>query len=374
MPRILYFSHSYTPHDHRFMRTIAEHAYETYFLQLEQNGPWADRPLPAGVRRVAWEGPRQPLRGPEEWFSLMPALERVVEGLRPDLIHAGPVTSCGFLASLLDRYPLLLMSWASDVLIDADRDALWRWLSCYALSHADRLLCDSPVVREKVRQLVGYPDERVVELPWGVDLQAFRPGRGGDGLRRRLGWEDARVVLSTRGWDAIHGIETLLEAFTLAAQTEPRLRLLLLGAGSDSERVLRLLGQGRFNELIYVAGHVMSEDIVPYFQAADVYLSCARSDGTSVSLLEALAIGLPVVVTDQPSNRTWVQPEMNGWFGKTGDANSFAAMLLKAVQLSPSERRAIQQRNRQVVEERADWNRNVERLFAAYASLIGSRA
>ena len=43
-----------------------------------------------------------------------------------------------------------------------------------------------------------------------------------------------------------------------------------------------------------------------WFRAADTYISCAQSDGTSVSLLEAMATGLPLIVTDIPSNREWV--------------------------------------------------------------------
>ena len=67
-----------------------------------------------------------------------------------------------------------------------------------------------------------------------------------------------------------------------------------------------------------------TEEVYAHFRAADVYLSCAHSDGTSISMVEALASGLPVVVTDLPSNREWIAPGSNGWLGRLGDAASFA--------------------------------------------------
>lgn len=375
MPRILYVSRGYTCHDRRFLSAIAERSHDVHFLSLEPGVVAMDpRPLPARVRRVDWEGGRWPPQGPDAWLSLMPALEAVIEDIRPDLIHAGPVPSCGFLASLLDTHPLLLMAWGSDLLVDAERDPLWRWLSRYALSHSDMLLCDSPAVRCKAQQLVAYPGERIVEFPWGVEIEAFRPDKRGNDLRRQLGWDTARVVLSTRGWGPLYGTETLVEAFAQAAHAEPRLRLLLLGDGPSAETAQQLLGQGRLDGLVFAAGYVPQPDIVSYFQLADVYMSCALSDGTSVSLLEALAVGLPVVVTDHPGNRAWVQSGVNGWLGSPGDADSFAAALLTASQLSTTEREAIGQRNRQLAEERADWARNVEKLFAAYQTLLNRAA
>jgi glycosyltransferase involved in cell wall biosynthesis len=120
----------------------------------------------------------------------------------------------------------------------------------------------------------------------------------------------------------------------------------------------------------YCAGQVAPTDVLPYFQAADVYLSCAPCDGTSVSLLEALAVGLPIIVTDHPGNRAWVQPGLNGWLWTAGDPRGFAIALVRACQLTPSEREAIRQRNRWLAEERADWDCNVEQLFRAYGTLM----
>ncbi len=94
-------------------------------------------------------------------------------------------------------------------------------------------------------------------------------------------------------------------------------------------------------------------------------------DGTSVSLLEALASGLPVVVSDLASNREWVHPGENGWLGEAGNPAAFAAAILEAAALDPGRLTAIGRANRSVAEARADWSENSRSLLEAYERLAG---
>ena len=65
---------------------------------------------------------------------------------------------------------------------------------------------------------------------------------------------------------------------------------------------------------------ISQERLPDYFRAADLYVSCSLSDGSSVSLFEAMATGLPVVVTEAPGNHEWVLTSDNGWLAAPGDA------------------------------------------------------
>ncbi len=61
---------------------------------------------------------------------------------------------------------------------------------------------------------------------------------------------------------------------------------------------------------VQFAGNVPEDEMVTHFQASDVYISASHSDGSSVSLLQAMACGLPVIVSDIPGNREWVSAWM----------------------------------------------------------------
>ena len=354
--RILYFSSDYTVHDRHFLLKLAESRHEIRFLRLEDDGiQYEKRPLPDRIHPVNWRGGKQRANTLEAWLHLMPDLELVLEQVRPDLVHAGPVQSCGFMIALTGFRPLLLMSWGSDILVDADRNEMWRWMTRYTLKRSDMLLCDCQAAHVKVQELVHYADERIVQFPWGIDLHSFVPGVDTLELRKRMGWKDAFVILSTRTWEQIYGIDVLLDAFRLAYALNPRLRLVLLGDGSLASRIKQFIVDHALDDVVHCPGMVSHERLPEYYRSADLYLSCAHSDGTSISLLEAMAIGLPVVVTDGVGNREWVIPGANGWLAPTGDSRAFAQSLLLAADLDTIERERIRRKNRETAERRASY-------------------
>jgi glycosyltransferase involved in cell wall biosynthesis len=369
--RILYFTRAYAVHDARFLRELAASTHEIWFLPYFQAD--ADGRLPDRVRRARWPLPGAPADGGLGGaVASMAAFEAILSSVRPDVLHAGPIQPCGFMAALSGFHPLLVMSWGFDVLMEAEASDQARWMTRFALRNADMLLCDCRAVREKASEIHPLDQARVLELPWGVDLQAFRPGPPAGERGTRFGWgEEAFVVLSTRAWEPLYGTETLLEAFRLAFESNKRLRLVLAGSGSLSPLVRDFASSPALRGSVHLAGAVAHEELPHYFQQADLYLSCSSVDGTSVSLLEALASGLPVIVSDLPSNREWVHPGENGWLEEAGNPAAFAAAVLEAAALDPWRRTAIGRTNRSVTEGRADWHKNSRSLLEAYERLAG---
>jgi len=163
----------------------------------------------------------------------------------------------------------------------------------------------------------------------------------------------------------MYGTRLVAEAFALAAARDPGLRLLMLGNGSDRQRVHEPLESGRLTSRAHFPGPVDHEELSTYFRAADLYVSASRVDGTSVTLLEAMASGLPVLVSDIPSNLEWVDGEPNGWTFRDGDARSLADAMIR---LGAQRTRlgAMGRAARRVAESRADWSKNFAGLEKAY--------
>ena len=368
--KVLYFSRDYTTHDHRFLSSLAGSGLETHFLRLERRSrQLEDRPLPPGVNRVPWASGTAPFHW-RDLPSRVLALRRIVRELKPDVIHAGPVQSAALIAALAGLHPLVSMSWGSDLLKDAYSSRWMRGLTHFVLRRSDVLVGDCNAVKEAALDL-GFPAERaanIVLFPWGIDLEKFS-SRGTPGmpneLRARLGWEDCFVALSLRSWEPIYGLDTILNGFTHAATQEPRLRLILLGGGSMAAMVHGLLASYRLQDRVHIGGQVSQNDLPRYYQAADLYLSASHSDGSSVSLMEALASGLPVLVSDIPGNREWIEPGVQGWFFPVGDGGPLAEGLLRAAR-EPETLAAMQPLARKRAEERANWPENFKKLLAAY--------
>ena len=369
--RILYFSDNCSDHNRRFLEKLTSFGHDLYFLDATQAG-LAENWLPRGAQRVRLKQSVRRDADPSQFAGFLSEFQSLLKELRPDLVHAGPVQTCGYVAALSGFHPLVVMSWGSDMLVHADRNAEWRRATEAAMGAADGFFCDCETVRESARRCVEIPNARIVQFPWGIKRGAFSP-QGPAEPRERLGLRpDAFAFISTRSWEPLYDTEVLLQAFHRAYRVNNRLRLLLLGNGSAAGRVRSFIAEHELSQVVVTPGGIAGKDTPRWFRAANAYVSCARSDGTSISLLEAMATGLPAVVTDIASNREWITEDENGWLASAGSSEEFAGKLLRAASLPPNDLEAISERNQRIVAERADWDKNFPSLLRLYECLMSS--
>jgi glycosyltransferase involved in cell wall biosynthesis len=257
--------------------------------------------------------------------------------------------------------------------VDTVGDPVHAFTATYALGRASAFVCDCDAVRARAHSLMHGTLPAVVQFPWGVDLSVFAPGDR-DRHRAALELGPGPVIVSTRLWEEHYGILTVIEAVGRARRQVPDLQLLLLGDGSQRDRVQELIARWDLQRAVTTPGLVSPDALAPYFQAADMYLTCTHSDGASISLLEAMACGLPVVASDIPGNREWLDGQAGSALVPVGDAEAFAAAIVEVGQLSPEAQRERGAANRMTTTQRADWKANVQQLFAAYAAVVAQEA
>ncbi len=365
--RILYFTRDYTPHDHRFLSALAETEHHVNYLRLERSSyQLEDRPLPAGVRQVQWAGGSRAVTwrdGPR----LLNDLKRVIRAVKPDIIHAGPLQRSAFLAALTGFRPLVSMSWGYDLLQDANRGALWAWVTRYTLRRSAVLVGDCQTIRQSAAAF-GMPEDRIITFPWGIDLEHFTP----DGARwSAIGGHSPGAasrgftLLSTRSWEPIYGVDIIARAFAPVAKEYSRIKLIMLGNGSQAGALRQIFLNTGVLDQVYFPGQVSYADLPRYYRSADLYLSASHSDGSSISLLEALACGCPALVSDIPGNREWVEPGEQGWWFPDGDANALANAIRRAFD-QPQKLSEMRRSARLLAEQRADWRKNFPLLLEAY--------
>ena len=362
--RILYFSKDYCPHDHRFLSALADSGHQVFYLRLER-GPrqTEDRPVPSGIEQISWSGGMRPARltdGPR----LLLELRTIIRRIQPDVVHAGPIQSCALLAALSGAHPLLVMSWGFDLMKDVDRGSLWRWATKYVLKRADWFTSDCEATHDRAREF-GLPSGRTTVFPWGVDLQHFSRQP-----RQELAGRSAIFTLfCNRSWEPNYGVDVLAKAFVQVARHKPDVRLLLLGGGSQAGLLKGIFTSGGVEDRVDLAGHVRNADLPRFYRMADLYISASHVDGSSVSLMEALACGLPCLVSDIPANREWVTDGSNGWLFPDGDVDALAARILQAI----DQRAVLNEMGlaaRRLAEERADWKKNFLTLLSVYQYAI----
>lgn len=299
-------------------------------------------------------------------------LQGLLRELAADILHTGWVNDCGFYGALSGFHPTLSVPWGSDILVFPDHAYSTRWITRFTLRRADRIACDCEVVKNKIIELSGCEPDKIVVFPWGVDLRVFSPLEGSSRIRQQLGWEENEILIMTRSFKPIYGIEYFIEALPVVISRRPKARAILVGSGPLEGSYRRRIGQLDLERHVYFAGWVDERDMAAYLNAADIYVTTSLSDGTSCSLLEAMACGLPVVVADAPAYFEWVEDGISGYIVPRRDSAVLAERLIELLG-NKDLGQTMAERNIQITQERADWDKNFNKLEELYRELVLSR-
>jgi glycosyltransferase involved in cell wall biosynthesis len=360
--RLLYFHDGKSLYDDFFLNFL-KHRYDVVFSTFSRSG--AERILrTAGVRvRLMSDLPLEmeqhdtvrrlaltPLR--------VPFFAAEVKAVDPDVVLACWATTYGFYASAARLESYALMVWASDLLVQT-RYAPVRALAISAVKNARRVFADSEVVSNKAVSL-GCPPSNVVKFPH-IDLTSVLDLKvDKEETRRQLQVSDDEVlVMWNRRHDWVYAPEVYVRAASLVVKEEPRTIFLMAGQGRLTPSVQELVRKLGLERNFRLLGWVEKELLIRYTAASDIYVTTAISDGTSASLLESMALGIPVVVPGIPGNAEWVKQDEDGLVFPKGDYTALSREILELAR-SPSERARLGRAGREVTLSRADWKKGSE--------------
>lgn len=370
--RIAYLSSALTVHDEHFLRRLVERGYETSLITYYRSA------LPSRIADIAGlqivhQRPRRLLGFQSALFGFRGAsLRRVLQDLKPDVLHSGYVWKDGFAAARAGFHPHLAMPWGSDILVEPERSRVLRGIVRYVLRRADMITCDCQVVADRIVALSGFPRDRIVVFPWGVDHAVFHPDVVPATVRQDRGWVDKTVIIMNRNFEPIYNVTGFLVALALLLKAQPDVRVLLGGSGSEEGRLREMVHRLGLEDVVLFLGSIAPLRMAEYLVTSDLYVSNSLSDGSSLSLLEAMSCGLPVVVSDVPANLEWVTPGENGFVVTRGDDAGLAATLVDA--LSDGDRlRRMSLRNLEIARTRANWDLNFTKLENVYRQLIAAK-
>lgn len=301
-----------------------------------------------------------PVRRRLDWFVRVPAVRRALARIAPDLVHAHYLTSYGLLGALGGRRPLVLSAWGSDILVTPRESVLARWLTGRLLRCAALITADS---RDVLAEIARYrPRGRLAEIFWGADTSRFVPD-----TTPHQGFQ----VASLRAWEPNYRIDVLLRAFAVLHHDAPA-TLHLFGGGSAGPALRALALELGLGDAVRWHGKLAPEPLAAALRGCDVSVSVPASDATSVSLLESMACALPVVVSDLPANRQWI--DADGGLVVDGADPAALAAALGALRDDPARRRRMGRRNRARIEADGSSAAQMDRMAQLYRELLARRS
>jgi len=380
--RICYFCGGDSLHDIRFLHKLVERGYDTYAVYLHTPTSFSipgthSLSLNVGKFFLRQHLPFLPIvRGIEymsrwiigSWIASK-KLKKILKEIKPDILHGSWIQTCGFISAISNFHPFLLMPFGSDVLLVPFENPVFKQITKYSIKKADMITCDAEIIKKHIIHIAHYPAERIVVFPRGVDLSLFHPNqRIREEMRRKLGCEDKKVIVMNRNFKPVYGIEYFLRSLPLILSKEQNIYVLLIGDGPLKPSFEKMVEEHGLERVVKFIGRVDNRDMPAYLNASDLYVSSSLSDGTPVSLLEAMACALPVVVTDVPAVLEWVKDGYNGLVVPRRSVSELAEAIIEILK-EEELAREMGRRNYEIARERADWEKNFGKLEGMYSRL-----
>lgn len=240
-----------------------------------------------------------------------------------------------------------------------------RWNPVYSLL-ADRIIASGDAIRHLLTD-AGVSPSKVIALPAGVDLPRFSPGPSCERIRAELELPGP-VIGSVAMFRGSKGHAQLLEAFDHLGAEFPEARLLLVGDGIRRRSVEQMAEARGLADRVVFTG--FREDIPELLRTMDCFvLASTRTEGVPQSLLQAMAVGCPVVATAVGGIPEVVEHRVSGLLVPPGDPSALAAAI-RGVLLERGAAREMAERARTLVRSRFSHVHSMDRLDQLYRDLI----
>jgi glycosyltransferase involved in cell wall biosynthesis/protein-tyrosine-phosphatase len=334
---------------------------------LFNDGPLASRLRELGLRVTILD------EGRLSAFAIVRRLIGIFRDQRVDIVHTHRYkdTVLGALAAKLAGVPHLVRT------VHGLREPMRGWsalkfrlyeaLDRFALMCAgDLVIAVSARMADALRSR-GYRPTSVTCIHNGVNVAAIAASRSADDVRRELGIAANAFVIGTIGrLSAVKGHATLLRAARLIRNKRRDLRLLIVGAGPlRRELETEAASLGIADACVFTG---VREDVYDLIGAMDMFALPSLSEGIPMSVLEAMALGCPVVASRVGGVPEMIHDDETGVLVEPGDEGALAAACLRIIG-DPVYAMTLGTAGRRVVAERFSSERSGRALLAAYKSV-----
>lgn len=286
---------------------------------------------------------------------------------RCQLIHVHWAIPTGLIGvsvgSLLGR-PIIVTIHGSDLRMAMDRPGLIRKLFLFACKKADYITCVSEVQKKEMEEM-GLLGKKISVFPMGIETRFLDAGKD----RKNRLRNEPPIVVSNRNLLPIYNVSLLIRSIPFILQEEPEVKFLIAGDGPEKIHLEKESENLGVSSSVQFLGQIPHDKMPQFLLNSDIYISTSLYDGTSVSLLEAMATGAFPVVTDIPANQQWIKDGENGFLIPQNSEAILATKVIEAIRNKELIARA-REKNLRVVEQHACWENQIPKLKKIYEKVL----
>lgn len=249
----------------------------------------------------------------------------------------------------------------------------------YAARHADLLTAISPSTRREYIK-IGIPETKIGDIPNGVNLKRFKTKH--EDIRKILAIPgETKILLSVGRYHIVKGYEYLIGALPKVVRYNKNFKCLIIGKRLEILKpLIKKLSIENFvilvHEQLFNAGEDCTLDLekipndllLSAYKSSNIYISSSLIEGFALSLVEAMAAGLPIIATNGPGNKDAIVDGVNGILVPPKDPKLLADAIITL--LSDCNLRQQLGATARELAKQYDWRIIADQYFTAYKSLI----
>jgi glycosyltransferase involved in cell wall biosynthesis len=355
--RICFISVGTFTHIGPYLDFFKQAGHDVHFISLS---PGPERSVP--VYNVGLGGKYSETQGKWKYpFSMLRA-RKLVKQHKPDIVHAHYATSAGLTVLVCGFHPAVVTVHGSD-LTTGIKSRIWKPLLKKVFRFADCINVVSKELSDMVLSL-GIDRDKIEILTLGIDTEKYS-------FVQKTKFDKSRLLklVCTRRLEKVFDHDTIIQALALLRDEGLEFEMTFVGDGSLLNQLKQQVEDLGLGDRVSFAGRVPNDKLPELLGRQDVYLSASLWDGTSLSLLEAMATGLFPIVSDIKANSAWLRNGVDGFLHRVGDAGDLANCILRLLdEPGIAEKAGI--KNRANVVEKADRSKNMKRLELVYKDLV----
>lgn len=234
-------------------------------------------------------------------------VKRFLKDVQPDVLHIHQITRLAFWVSFVAKslkIPIVTTAWGSDVLLMPQKNWLNRFLVTKTIQRSKIVTADAQAMIDVMKKLVN---EKVVykQMQYGIDSVPANASK-------------EAIIYSNRLHKPLYRIDRIIEYFSEVHAQFPSFKLVIGATGDETPKLKKLVKDLKIEESVEFVGWLTNEQNREWYAKSTYYISIPESDGTSVSLLEAISAQCIPIVSDLPANKEWVTDGQNGIVEKNG--------------------------------------------------------
>jgi colanic acid/amylovoran biosynthesis glycosyltransferase len=253
-------------------------------------------------------------------------------------------------------------------------------------THAYDIIYDKPLLRQRLLNAIfnatisefnvrlikeRYGDQvssRTHLIRCGIDLEIYRP------REVPLGDNAAFKILCIASLRPVKGHTFLLKAIARMKAQGRKVQCILVGDGPLRKNIYREIESLNIKDVVTMVGNQTQHNVLKWLHEADCVVLSSLREGIPISLMEAMACGLPVVTTNSSHSMSeLVMNNKNGLVVEKCNPDALASAL-SFIQDNPSTGIRFGKTGREIVEEKYDLKKNVRKLFELFINFINNRA